>query len=229
MEDLTGHIFSRLTVLGFAHKRSGKRYWKCQCDCGNIKSYRNDLLKIGRRKSCGCINSPTEDEYKMKLGLRLLRQTKRIGDCLIWTGRFNPYGYGIFKMRSSSTKGLTSKIPKEIYFSCGTHRIAYFVWHGDIPNGMCVLHKCDNKACIEPSHLFLGSHQENMDDMKRKNRQNKRPGIRHHMAILIDKDVIEMRRLWDNRLETQIGIAKKFNVSLSTAHNVIRRKTWIHI
>lgn len=230
MEDLTGQTFERLTVLGFDYKNnSNKIYWKCQCSCGNIKSYRSDLLKCGRRKSCGCIHSPKSEEYLKKVEKRLLNQSKRVGECLEWTGRLNPMGYGIFKLRSSETKGLTYVTPKRSNISLSTHRVAYKIWVGDIPKGLYVLHRCDNRLCIEPSHMYLGTHQDNMNDMMKKNRQNKRPGALHHMTNFTEKEIIEIRRLWKEGLETQTGLSRKYKVGLSTIHNIVRRKTWAHI
>jgi len=222
MPVISGQVFDRLTVLHFDYKSdSNKYFWKCKCICGNFVSYRSDALLLGRRKSCGCIKSPKKEEYLKRLEKRLFKHSKRNGECLEWKGRCNPFGYGLIKLRSKDMQG--------IGFSTGTHRAAYLVWKGDIPENMCVLHKCDNKCCIEPSHLFLGSHQDNMDDMKAKSRQNKRPGEKHHITKFSDKDVIEIRKLWDSGEFTQSYFCRIYNVSSACICNMINRKTWKHI
>lgn len=230
MEDLSGKKFNKLTVIKFDRKnQSGKLYWKCKCDCGNIISQRPDSLKSGRKKSCGCITSPSSDEYLKRVEQRLIAQSKRNGECLEWTGRFNPFGYGIFKIRSSETQWLTYITPKKSSISISTHRVAYKIWKGDIPEGIYVLHKCDNRACIEPSHLYLGTHKDNMDDMKNKKRQDMRPGELHHLNKMTNKDVIEIRKLWDSGKETQAGLSRKYNVSTACIHSIAKRKSWKHI
>lgn len=113
--------------------------------------------------------------------------------------------------------------------SIAVHRASYMVWKGEIPKGMYVLHKCDNRACINPEHLFLGTHIDNMNDMKKKNRQHKRPGQSHHVNKLKNKDVLEIRRLWKSGKETQSSLSKKYYVSIACIHNVVKRKSWTHI
>jgi len=75
--------------------------------------------------------------------------------CWLWTGAIDSHGYGKLKRRR---KIITA------------HREAWRLHKGEIPNGMFVCHKCDTRACANPDHLFLGTHQDNMDDMKRKGR-----------------------------------------------------------
>jgi hypothetical protein len=79
--------------------------------------------------------------------------------CLIWTGPVDRGGYGEMKFENG---------PKRVTFRA--HRAAYEVACGPIPNGMFVCHTCDVPLCCNPEHLFLGSHQDNMDDMARKGR-----------------------------------------------------------
>lgn len=56
------------------------------------------------------------------------------------------------------------------------HRVSYMINVGDIPSDLCVLHKCDNRLCVNPDHLFLGTQKNNLDDMRRKGRQKYRTG-----------------------------------------------------
>jgi len=225
-----GRRFGKLTTIEFSHKsHSNKYFWKCLCDCGNTVSYRADALKLGRRKSCGCIISPKKEEYKKRIEKRLIDRSKRSGGCLEWLGRINPLGYGIFKIRSLEMKGLTTKKTKNSYFSCGVHRVAYKTWVGDIPEGNYVLHTCDNRKCIEPSHMFLGTHLDNMRDMKDKNRQNKRPGEKHHLTKFSDQDVINIRKLWDTGKFSQRELYERYKVSAACMCNIIRGNTWKHL
>lgn len=79
-------------------------------------------------------------------------------DCWEWTGGINPNGYG----RIGSHKY------GEQY---STHRLAYKLTHGEITDGLFVLHSCDNRKCCNPAHLFLGTHKDNVADMINKGRQ----------------------------------------------------------
>lgn len=84
----------------------------------------------------------------------------RDNGCIEWQGHSDPKGYGRF-----SAKG-------EIL----AHRLAYRMHNGPIPDGYMVLHRCDNRLCVNPQHLFVGDNQANMDDMVRKGRSVKRYG-----------------------------------------------------
>lgn len=80
-------------------------------------------------------------------------------DCWPWLGATDAWGYG------------------KIYADgrlWGAHRRSYFLKNGDIPKGAFILHRCDNPACVNPEHLFAGSHAENMRDMVNKGRQWRR-------------------------------------------------------
>ena len=76
-------------------------------------------------------------------------------ECWVWTGSLFESGYGRF---SRSNKKLRA------------HRVSYEIYKGAIPDGMHVLHECDNPPCVNPNHLFLGTHLDNMKDMERKGR-----------------------------------------------------------
>ncbi len=214
MEDLSNIKFNRLKVISFNEKRNRRFFWNCLCECGNIVSKRSDSLKNGHTKSCGCIRNPNELQFNEILEQRLLKNSVKQNGCWEWKGHKIWSGYGLMSYKEGSK---------------AVHRVAYTVWKGDIPKGKYVLHKCDNRACINPDHLFLGTHLDNMNDMKEKNRQDKRPGELHHVNKMKNEDILEIRKLWDLGKETQAGLARKYKVSVSCIHNIVRRKAWNHI
>jgi hypothetical protein len=83
------------------------------------------------------------------------------GTCVLWTGPFHPNGYGVRKDAKSARKK---------YGTDRTHRIAWIEAYGVIPDGLCVLHHCDTRACMRVDHLFLGDRGDNARDMHRKKR-----------------------------------------------------------
>ena len=78
--------------------------------------------------------------------------------CWEWIAGKYPNGYGMFALKRQVVR-------------CA-HRVAWMLTHGDIPDGLFVLHKCDNRSCVNPSHLFLGTHKQNMQDMVNKGRNH---------------------------------------------------------
>jgi hypothetical protein len=109
--------------------------------------------------------------------------------CWVWTGNWwKQTGYGLFWLKG-----------KRI----GAHRITWVAYRGDIPKGLSVLHKCDNRICIRPSHLFLGTQLENIQDCCRKGRN------RGNHRKLTDKEVEAIRV--DPR--SQRPIARDFKIS----------------
>ena len=87
---------------------------------------------------------------------RFWERVRKSDGCWLWTGRHRPDGYG----------QLLTAERRVVY----AHRLAYEIHHGPIPDGMFVCHHCDNTPCVRPDHLFLGTHADNMRDMREKGR-----------------------------------------------------------
>ncbi len=134
------------------------------------------------------------------------------GQCWEWTG-LTEFGYGRFK-----ANGIIIKV----------HRYSYIL-HYSNPGDSFVLHKCDNPKCVNPEHLFLGTHQENMKDMKGKDRQCK--GVDKPKAILTEDDVHLIRSLYrkGRRGRGYPALGKQFGVSGKAIEFIIKGKTWTHI
>jgi len=132
-------------------------------------------------------------------------------DCWIWTGALTSSGYGHFRLDGRD---------------CLAHRYCFQSLFGEIPEGMQVLHKCDNPRCVNPSHLFLGTHEDNMRDMVNKGR-SARGGERHNGCKLSRADVILIRSL--STKFSPIQLASMFPVTRATISRILRRETWKHL
>lgn len=109
------------------------------------------------------------------------------------------------------------------------HRVAWALTHGPIPEGMDVLHRCDNPPCVSPDHLFLGTHADNMRDRKQKGRNPNVIGIRNPKARLTEADVLairERRRNGDHRVE---ATAEQYGISVANYWAIVYRRSWKHL
>ena len=106
------------------------------------------------------------------------------------------------------------------------HRLSYEIFTGPIPEGLCVCHRCDVRSCVNPSHLFLGTIQENNADMMQKDRHRyiAHSGAENGRAKLSDNQVRGIRIL--ARQFSQTHVAKMFGVDRSTVGYIVRGKTW---
>lgn len=128
--------------------------------------------------------------------------------CWEWQAAKHPKGYGNFSLDGRVT---------------GSHRAAFRLYVGEIPEGMCVCHRCDNPGCVNPSHLFLGTNTENTHDRDNKGRGSygeKRPN-----AKLTEQKVNEIKGKWLGG-ETMTGIGKEYGVSRQTISTIIHCKKW---
>jgi hypothetical protein len=172
---------------------------------------------------------------------RFWAKVEKTDDCWNWTACTIRNGYGLFFDGER----------------CGpAHRFAWRITYGEIPTGMQICHSCDNPACVRPDHLFLGTHQDNMDDRNRKGRQAQ--GERHvsrtrpevlmrgdthyaktqperlargegHGRTTLTADQVRAIRATYGTGPSLAKIAKEYGVDRGTIHNIVRRRTWAHI
>jgi len=105
------------------------------------------------------------------------------------------------------------------------HRLAYEDWYGPIPKGMMVLHKCDNRKCYNPEHLFLGTAKDNAIDMVNKGRHNAGKGN----SKLTEEQVKEIRDKYIPWKYPTTRLAKEYDVDISTIHYIVHGKTWRNV
>ena len=121
--------------------------------------------------------------------------------CWNWRGsKRNGYGRMMVGSRSNDTRK-----------SVSSHRASYEAYKGNIPEGFYVCHRCDNRKCVNPDHLWLGTHQDNIDDRERKGRNN-------HTRKLSDLDVITIHKL--KGLLSSKEIAEKYGVGYCTIKDI---------
>lgn len=133
--------------------------------------------------------------------------------CWDWQGCTDPMGYGRIHIGSGGQ-------------SFTTHRVAYELTYGPIPEGLIVCHHCDRPRCCNPAHHFLGSHSDNTADMVAKNRHSH--GANHPGAKLTETQVIEARQLYAQGVRAA-HLAKKYNVADGTMREALHHETWKHI
>lgn len=106
------------------------------------------------------------------------------------------------------------------------HRVSWELHNGLIPDGLFVLHRCDNTRCVRPDHLFLGTKAENNHDRHLKGRSGSHAGELNGRRKLSAVDVVEIRRMFTPWKCTYSDLAKRFGVSSSTINSVVNRRTW---
>lgn len=108
------------------------------------------------------------------------------------------------------------------------HRLAWYLLYGPIPKGKFVLHKCDNPACVNTLHLYLGDHQDNMNDMKERGRASRLKGSKNASAKLTEGDVSLIKKRI-NRGESLQSIAIYFGVDRSRISRIASGHAWRHV
>ena len=201
---MIGQKFGMLTIIKDTGKRTSSRgiIYLCKCDCGNMKEIRWSLIKRENRpRSCGC----SRKILSRKIFESNIEKTE---GCWIWKGNFNKGGYGKIGCKRLA------------------HRDAYVYAYGKVPVGIQVCHTCDNRSCVNPSHLFLGSIADNMADKVKKNRQAK--GSKIGSSVLDEEKVYQIRKI---RLEGKKykEICEIFQIDFYLVRKICKNSTWKHV
>lgn len=156
---------------------------------------------------CGndlCVNPDHSKETTLENRFWMHVNKQDADSCWMWMGSHTKEGYGNFN-------------------SSKAHRISYQLHFGEFPPYMDVLHKCDNPSCVNPDHLFLGTAQDNSDDMKRKGRASR--GEASGNSKLTAQDVIDIRQGISDK-KSCVDLGRRFGVTSTAISDIKRGRTW---
>jgi hypothetical protein len=179
--------------------------------CNRVCWYKSQELKDLNRKRFLWSLATLEQKFE-RMKVHYEKNVIRKEGCWDWGGYFDKNGYGLFHSgHSRQTRA---------------HRFSWELYNGKIPQGLNVLHRCDNPKCSNPEHLFLGTTQDNAIDMAQKGRSTL--GEKNPNSKLSDDDVREIRK----RLEmgvTQTRVANDFSMSYNAIRRIKLGQSWKHI
>ena len=157
---------------------------------------------------------------------RFWEKVNKTDSCWEWTGAKIPDGYGSIRFNGKPQ---------------GAHRVSWILNNGEVPNGLFVCHKCDNRLCVRPDHLFLATNRENILDAKSKGRlaTGERNGLRKHPESILrgskhgrsrvnEEQVEEIRSMYALG-KSQKEIGAKFGLYHSTVWSIVHGVNWRHL
>ena len=152
--------------------------------------------------------------YKLKSRFEAKYVPDPNSGCWLWIGAVDSSGYGNFRY-------------KDRYL--GAHKVSYLIHKGEVGKGYLVLHTCDVRCCVNPNHLKLGTHADNMEDRNIKGRQAHLRGTKNGNSKLNEEDVITIFTKYDGKEHTIYTLGREYNVHPSTIHLILKGRNWSHI
>lgn len=133
-------------------------------------------------------------------------------DCHLWTASTNKFGYGKLAVGNNSWTF--------------AHRFSYELNKGEVPEGLCVLHTCDNPACVNPEHLYLGDYKQNAVDREQRQRGNHAFGEKHGRNKLSVDSVRKIRKEFQTGKFSFRQLGKIYGVDGKTVADIVHNKLW---
>ena len=138
---------------------------------------------------------------------------KSAEECWEWEASMYPQGYGRFFCGGKTYRA---------------HRFSYQLYSGNIPQGLCVCHKCDNRKCVNPSHLFLGTYYDNQQDCASKGRHVILYGEECGASKLTQEQVYKIRALYKTGVFQRL-LAERFRTTQSNISRIVRGERWAEV